>query len=268
MAFLLNSMNQDLANGYFLLENAAQIWMAAKETYGQIRNDAQVYELRKKIHETTQMDLSTSKYYALLRSLWQQLDHYTDYQPTNPTDIAAYRKHVDKIRVYDFLAGLNMEYDQIRVQVLSRIAFPTLEQSYALVHTEESRRTAMLHTPTSDRSALKTAATAVPTSNGLSTTSDSSKVTVKCEHCNRPYHTKAPCWKLQGKPADFEAKRAAQKSKNKANHTEVVTTTPTTDIGLSKEELQALRHMLQAFADSTTSTPASSSTNLGSNFVH
>ncbi|XP_043696894.1 uncharacterized protein LOC122647602 [Telopea speciosissima] len=83
------------------------IWAACKETYGQLGNDAQVYELRKKVLHTTQGDLIVSKYYATLSSLWRQLDHFSDYHPDTVANIVAYKKHVDKIRVYDILAGLN-----------------------------------------------------------------------------------------------------------------------------------------------------------------
>lgn len=77
--------------------------------------------------------MSISQYYAELHSLWQELDKYSDFRHTNVTDIAAYKKHGDKIRVYYVLAGLNVEYDQIRVQVLGQQPLSTLEQSYALV---------------------------------------------------------------------------------------------------------------------------------------
>lgn len=35
---------------------------------------------------------------------------------------------VDKELVFDFLAGVNIEFDQIRLQVLDRDPFPTLKQ--------------------------------------------------------------------------------------------------------------------------------------------
>lgn len=40
---------------------------------------------------------------------------------------------VEQERVYDFLAGLNFEYDPIRVLVLRRILFPSLGEAYACV---------------------------------------------------------------------------------------------------------------------------------------
>ena len=111
MAYLVNSMIDSIARGYLFLDIAAKIWEAAKDTYSQVGNDAQIYELQQKIHETKQRELSLSQYYSELRSLWHELDFYDDFHPTNPLDAAAFRKRVDKFRVFEFLAGLNMEYD-------------------------------------------------------------------------------------------------------------------------------------------------------------
>jgi hypothetical protein len=43
------------------------------------------------------------------------LNFYQDFQVDCPNDGAKFQKLADKERVYDFFAGLNMEYDQIRV---------------------------------------------------------------------------------------------------------------------------------------------------------
>jgi hypothetical protein len=51
---------------------------------------------------------------------------------------------VEKDRLYDFLAGLDVEYDPIRVQVLGRVPFPSLGEAYACVQEEEIRRCAMV----------------------------------------------------------------------------------------------------------------------------
>lgn len=158
MAYLVNSMTDSIARGYLFLDTAAKIWEAAKETYSQVGNDAQIYELQQKIHETKQRELSLSQYYSKLRSLWHELDFYDDFHPTNPLDAAAFQKRVEKFRVFEFLAGLNMEYDQIRAQILCRVPFPTLEQSYSMIHLEEKRRNTMHQPAVPERSALYTIA--------------------------------------------------------------------------------------------------------------
>lgn len=46
-------MQPHIAKGYLLLHTAAQIWSIAEETYGQLENDAQMYELQNRDHIIT-----------------------------------------------------------------------------------------------------------------------------------------------------------------------------------------------------------------------
>ena len=69
-------MQPQLARGYLLLDTAQKIWDATTQTYSQSGNDAQVYELRKKVHETKQGEMTIAQYFFELNSLWQELDYY------------------------------------------------------------------------------------------------------------------------------------------------------------------------------------------------
>lgn len=122
-------------------------------------------------------------------------------------------KRLEKERIYDFLAGLDMEYDPIRVQVLGRVPFPSLGEAYTIVQQEESRRRAMVHTPISDHSALVASPQGqfgssrgfTPTSqNGKSQSGASSGSTdresLQCDYCHNTGHTRDFCWKLHGRP--------------------------------------------------------------------
>ncbi|XP_042481124.1 zinc finger CCCH domain-containing protein 48-like [Macadamia integrifolia] len=71
----------------------------------------------------------------------------------------------------------------IRVQVLNKSLLPTLEQSFASVHTEECRRSSMLHPPT-EKSALQTSST--PTSDGSSRIGDTTKQGIVQEQQRHP----------------------------------------------------------------------------------
>lgn len=97
----------------------------------------QVYELRKKIHETKQRDLTVPRHFGELSGLWQELDCPQDFQATCVADAFKFKKLVDKERVYDFLTGLNEGYDQIRVQILGRDPFSTLGQAWPLCATKQ-----------------------------------------------------------------------------------------------------------------------------------
>ncbi|GAV79868.1 UBN2_3 domain-containing protein, partial [Cephalotus follicularis] len=89
-------------------------------------------------------ELSLATYYTTLTHLWQQLDTYRTHKPSILEELVTYQKDTEKERVYEFLAGLNPEFDQIRVQVLGKVQFPTLREAYNMVQHEETRRSSML----------------------------------------------------------------------------------------------------------------------------
>lgn len=64
---------------------------------------------------------------------------------------------------YESLAGINMEFDQVRMQVLGKVDVPSLNEVFYLIQAEEGRRNVMLDSPTSEGSAL--VATMKPSSN-------------------------------------------------------------------------------------------------------
>ena len=51
-------------------------------------------------------------------------------------DAAMFKRFVEKDRIYDFLAGLNMEFDPIRVQVLGKKDLPSLNKTIAIIRGE------------------------------------------------------------------------------------------------------------------------------------
>ncbi|XP_028084053.1 uncharacterized protein LOC114285227 [Camellia sinensis] len=154
MTWLINSIQPTISQSFFLLDTAHKIWTAASQMYSQQGNDAQTYELRKKLRSLYQKDRSLAIYYAELSSLWQELDYYQSFQAVCSRDTTLFQQTVEKECVYDFLAGLKLEYDQIHAQVLGRSPFPTLCEAYALVQQEESSRSAMVHSSIQDHFAL------------------------------------------------------------------------------------------------------------------
>ncbi|KAI5444626.1 hypothetical protein KIW84_013047 [Lathyrus oleraceus] len=112
-------------------------------------------------------------------------------------DTATLNTVVERDRIFDFLAGLNAEFDPIRVQILGKEKFPDLNEVFYTVRSEETRHQAMLHEQPPDVSAL----VASKTTRQGPPPSSSKNVRDKfyCEHCNRSGHTKDSCFKLHGR---------------------------------------------------------------------
>ena len=76
------------------------------------------------------------EYSNLLQGLWQEIDHYQCIEIRCSEDAAMFKRFVEKDRIYDFLARLNIEFDAVRVQILGKEDLPSLNETIAMIRTE------------------------------------------------------------------------------------------------------------------------------------
>ncbi|GAV69507.1 hypothetical protein CFOL_v3_13008 [Cephalotus follicularis] len=196
--------------------------------------------------------MTVAQYFAELNTLWQELDFYQDFQPECPVDTTKFQKWVDKERVFDFLAGLTIEYDQTRSQILGRDPFPSLRQAYAYVQKDESRQSAMILSNTQDRSTL----VANPTQKAMETIA---RDQIRCDHCGKTRYTKKTCWKLHGRPIRRRGGKRMGPPRSQSHFSETIEFIPNSDVDhLSKEEVQALKQLVSQLETSSSFTMPSS----------
>ncbi|KAF6160171.1 hypothetical protein GIB67_016607 [Kingdonia uniflora] len=82
-------------------------------------------------------------YYARLRSSWEELSHSDSFiewpasapseniHPPPTTAAEIYAKIAEKTRVFQFLAGLNPDFEYAQVHLLDRTPFPTPKEAHA-----------------------------------------------------------------------------------------------------------------------------------------
>ena len=99
-------MIPEISDTCMFLATAKDIWDAIQQTYSKARDAAQVYEVKVK---------TVTEYANQLKSLWQELDHYRVIKTKCPEDAAILKDFIEQDRVYDFLVGLNPEFDQVRI---------------------------------------------------------------------------------------------------------------------------------------------------------
>ncbi|XP_058228230.1 uncharacterized protein LOC131336415 [Rhododendron vialii] len=293
MTWLFNSMRADIRHTFLLLDTPYQIWTTAAQTYSQQGNDAQCFELRKRLRTLEQNHRSVAVYFADLSGAWGEFDYYQGFQAVCAVDAANWLKRMEKERVYDFLAGLDLELDPIRVQVLGRVPFPSLGEAYSIVQQEESRRGAMLHPPISDRSALIATPQGpfgsdsgpIPQGGKLQSSTSSrplDRASLQCDYCHNTGYTRDFCWKLHGKPTRgcgggrSGHGRGPVRSRAQAHVSEsTVSTLPDSGIqassdhigGFSQGEIQTLRRLM-AQADSPSTIAPSNAAPTSSYFAH
>ena len=255
-------MTPEIGDTCIFLTSAKAIWDAMEQTYSKVRDGARIYELRTKIHRVRQGNMSITEYSNYLKGLWQELDHYQCIPIKASEEVKAFKIFMEKQRVYDFLAGLNPEYDAVRVQILGKEE-TLLNGAISIVLAEEGRRGVMMESQPTESSALMTKAN-VPRSEGTQTASPkapvqrpegtaSTKGSLWCTYCKKPRHTKDTCWKLHGRP---------QNTKGGQGHAHVAVSgsavEPTTN-NFNSEEIEKLRSLLGTLSTSSIGTPATTS---------
>ncbi|KAL5545583.1 hypothetical protein UlMin_005270 [Ulmus minor] len=118
MSWLWNSMEPEISDTCMFLPTAKDIWESIQQTYSKVNDAAQVYHVKIKTSAAKQGNKSVIEYANLLKNLWQEMDHYKCIEMKCSSDATALKKFIEKDRVYGFLAGLNAEFDQVRVQIL------------------------------------------------------------------------------------------------------------------------------------------------------
>ncbi|KAL5777605.1 hypothetical protein ACOSP7_010531 [Xanthoceras sorbifolium] len=244
MTWLVNSMTEDISGNYMCYSTAKELWDNVNQMYSDLGNQSQVYELTLKLGDIRQGNDNVTKYFNSLKRLWQDLDLFNDYEWKSIEDANYNKKTVEAHRIYKFLAGLNVEFDEVRGRIIGRSPLPPIGEVFAEVRREESRRSVMLgksgSSGTVETSALLVSETAANKAEHHYKKSDE-KPRAWCDFCNRPRHTRETCWKLHGKPANWKSSRPSRAIAS-ANEAEI---SP-----FSKEQMNQLLKLLKSNSSS------------------
>ncbi|KAL5824988.1 hypothetical protein ACOSQ3_021051 [Xanthoceras sorbifolium] len=113
-------MEEDIAANYLGHPTAKAMWDNLSQMYSDLGNQSQIYEIELKIGETKQGTES------------------------DEADGVYFQKVLENSRVFKFLAGLNVDFDEVRGRIIGRQPLPSLNEVFAEVRREESRRGVML----------------------------------------------------------------------------------------------------------------------------
>ncbi|KAE8723689.1 hypothetical protein F3Y22_tig00012036pilonHSYRG00007 [Hibiscus syriacus] len=172
-----------------------------------------------------------------------------------------FMSHLNKERLYEFLAGLNRDLDEVRGYILGRTPLPTIGEAFTAVRREENHRRVMMgdskepkpvtnygHSPT-ESSAL---VSRDPQSQKIRAENDSklsrSRDRLWCNYYNRTGHTKEKCFKLQGYPGTtkIQKENKALLSLGSSSTTTPVPTKVVQDVRLTKSQLETFHKLLGA----------------------
>ena len=139
MSWLWNSMVLEISGTCVFLTSAKEIWDVVNETYSKVCDTTQIFEIKMRISYTRQGDRFVTEYANILKSLCQKLDDYQCLKMMCREDAVLLKRFVEKERIFEFLASLNVEYDHKRSQVLGRDQLPSLNETISMIQAEEGR---------------------------------------------------------------------------------------------------------------------------------
>ena len=131
-------MTPEISDTCMFLTTTKYIWDAIQQTYSKAKDAAQVYEVKVKTFAAKQGSKIVTEYANQLKTLWQELDHYRVIKTKCPEDAVDLKDFIEQDRVYNFLLGLNPEFDQVRIQILGKQEVPCFNEVMALIRGEES----------------------------------------------------------------------------------------------------------------------------------
>ncbi|KAG2713543.1 hypothetical protein I3760_04G180900 [Carya illinoinensis] len=189
MTWLVNIMEEDISSKYTSYPTTQELWENVNQMYLDLGNQSQIFKLTLKLGEMHQDEDSVTSLY--------------------------HKKIVDDNCILKFLAGLNIEVDEVRGRIIGRQPLPSISDLFSEVKREESRRNVMLGKKGPGVAAESSALVATDANSSKAITyqrRNDDKSLVWCDYCNKPRHTQGSCWKIDGKPANWKSSKPGNKS--------------------------------------------------------
>ncbi|KZV35965.1 hypothetical protein F511_31191, partial [Dorcoceras hygrometricum] len=73
-AWLINSMEPSTGRTFLFLPTAQEVWDAVRETYSDLENSSQIFDLKTRLWQSRQGEKTVTEYYNEMKGLWQELD--------------------------------------------------------------------------------------------------------------------------------------------------------------------------------------------------
>ena len=109
-----------------------------------IGNQSKIYELTLKLNEIRQWEDNVIKYFNSLKRIWQDLNLFNTYEWKSTVDGCHHKKTMEDNRTFKFLAGLNVEFDEVKGRIIGRQPLPSISQVFSEVRREKGWRNVML----------------------------------------------------------------------------------------------------------------------------
>ena len=132
-------MEPKLSELFSYSESSCNLWESIKEMYGSQNNAARIFQLKKDLAGLRQGNQSFVQHLGSMKSMWNELNLYRPHT----TDSVALLKRADEDKVFQLLASLGEEYEDLRSHLLMTPDLPSFNNVCQAVQREETRRKVM-----------------------------------------------------------------------------------------------------------------------------
>jgi len=116
-------------------ESSFDLWNAIRDMYGNQNNAARIFQIHQDIAKINQDGKSFVSLLGNLKRLWSELELYRPHT----IDAAILRKRTEEDRIFQLLASLNPDYEDLRSHILMNSDLPSFQNVCAIIQREEIR---------------------------------------------------------------------------------------------------------------------------------
>jgi len=190
MSWLLNSMENNIAEIFSYSESSMDLWEAVKEMYGNQNNAARVFQIKRDLANLQQDGKTYVQLLGILKGMWSELALYRPHT----VDVAVLKKRDEEDKIFQLLSSLGPDYEDLRSRILMNSDLSSLANVSATIQREEARRKIMNPEP---RITLpETRVYAVTRQMKSNKSYKGKRPDLKCTHCHNLGHTIGRCWIL------------------------------------------------------------------------
>ncbi|XP_070036107.1 uncharacterized protein [Nicotiana tomentosiformis] len=139
LSWLMNCVSAELLSEIVYSSNACALWNELKERFDKV-DCTRIFQIHKQIATINQGTCSVAIYFSKLKLLWTEFDCFA---PIPGYDWAKSREFIvfmERLKLLQFLMGLNELYEQAHNQILMIVPAPTLNKAYSMLTERESQR--------------------------------------------------------------------------------------------------------------------------------
>ncbi|KAI4353408.1 hypothetical protein L6164_002361 [Bauhinia variegata] len=186
-----------------------------RDMYGQQHNFARIFKLQRDIVNLQQSRKPFVQLLGSLKKMWNELEVYRPHT----VDAAILHKGVEEDKIFQLLASLGSDYEDLRSHIIMSPEHPSLSSVCSTIQREEVRRKVMNVDHKSPLFDSRAYATNHKPKKEISY--KGKRPDLKCEHCHRLGHLIERCWVLH---PELKPKFAQDKgpSKHRANVTKTL----------------------------------------------